>query len=96
MASGKEGFERSFVDVRIFNPHAPTKRLGSLPSMYLQHENEKKRLHEQRVCEVEFASFTQLVLSATGGMVKQATIFYKRLASLLASKREFRYSQMMN
>ena len=89
-------FERSFVDVRVFNPHAPTNRLGSLPSMYLKHENEKKRLYEQRVREVEFASFTPLVLSATGGMAKQATIFYKRLASLLASKREFRYSQMMN
>ena len=61
-----------------------------------KHENEKKRLYEQRVREVEFASFTPLVLSATGGMAKQATIFYKRLASLLASKREFRYSQMMN
>ena len=89
-------FERSFVDVRIFNPHAPTNRLGSLPSTYLKHENEKKRLYEQRVCEVEFASFTPLVLSATGGMAKQATVFYKRLASLLASKREFRYCQMMN
>ena len=89
-------FERSFVDVRVFNPHAPTNRLGSLPSTYLKHENEKKRLYEQRVREVEFASFTPLILSATGGMAKQATIFYKRLASLLASKREFRYSQMMN
>ena len=26
-------FERSFVDVRIFNPHAPTSRLGCIPSM---------------------------------------------------------------
>ena len=34
---------------------------------------------------VEHASFTPLVLSASGGLVKEASVFYKRLASLLAS-----------
>ena len=64
--------------------------------MYLKHENKKKRLYEQRIREVEFASFTPLVLSATGGMAKQATIFYKRLASLLANKEDSPYGQTMN
>ena len=65
-------FETSFVDVRIFNPHAPTNRLGSLPSMYGKHENKKKRLYDQRVREVEFASVTQLVFSATAWWHGQA------------------------
>ena len=39
-----------------------------------------------RVREVEHATFVPLVMSATGGLAKQATNFYKRLASLLADK----------
>ena len=37
-----------------------------------------------------------IVLSATGGMGKQASIFYKRLASLLSEKRETTYSTTIN
>ena len=33
-------------------------------------------MYELRVCEVEYASFIPLVMSATGGMAKQATVFY--------------------
>ena len=45
-------------------------------------------MYESRVREVEYASFTPLVMSATGGMAKQATAFHMHLASLLANKRE--------
>ena len=70
-------FERTFFDVRVFNPHAPSNRHSNC---YRKHELEKKRQYEQRVREVEHASFTPLVLSATGGIANQATVFYKRLA----------------
>ena len=43
---------------------------------------DKKSAYEH-VREVEHASFTPLVMSATGGLVKEAT---KRLASRLAEK----------
>ena len=33
---------------------------------------------------VEHITFTPLVLSATGGMANEATVFYKRLTSCLA------------
>ena len=89
-------FESTFVDVRIFNPHADTNKTSSLSSAYLKHENEKRRTYEQRVREVERASFVPIVLSATGGMGKQASVFYKRLASLLAEKRDTSYSATMN
>ena len=46
----------------------------------------KKKAYEERVCEVEHASYTPLVLSATGGMANEATHFYKRLTSRLAEK----------
>ena len=46
----------------------------------------EKKAYESRICEVEHSIFTPLVFSATRGMGHEATIFYKRLASLLSEK----------
>ena len=45
-----------------------------------------KRAYGQRIREIEHASFTPVVMSATGGLAHEATCFYKRLASLLSHK----------
>ncbi len=79
-------FEKTFVDVRVFNPYAPSNSNSTITSCYKKHENQKKRAYDQRIRDVEHATFTPLVLSATGGLSRQATVFYKRLASLLSSK----------
>ena len=42
-----------------------------------KHENEKKQAYEQRVQEVELVSFIPLVLSASWGLAKQATVLNK-------------------
>lgn len=57
-----------------------------MSSSYRKREKLKKQAYEQKIGEVECASFTPLVLSAIGGMEKEANSFYKGLASLLASK----------
>ena len=44
---------------------------------------------------MEQSSFTPLVFSATGGMAAEATVFYKRLASLLSDKRDSNYAGVM-
>ena len=79
-------FQKTYFDVRVFNPLAPSNRNQAPASVYRKHELEKKRAYQQRIQEVEHSSFTPLVLSATGGMGNEATIFYKRLASLLSQK----------
>lgn len=84
--------ERTLVDVRVFNPFAPSNSNTTLDRCFTKHEREKARAYEQRVREVEHATFVPLVMSATGGLAKQATNFYKRLASLLADKWEQPYS----
>ena len=86
-------YERSFVDVRVFNPHAPSNRNTSIPNCYRRHEAEKKRAYEQRIREVEHSSFTPLVFSATGGM---GSTFYRRLATLLAEKWNESYSSTLS
>lgn len=88
-------FERSFFDVRIFNPNARSNRTSSLQSAYRKHEMEKKRCYEQRVLEVEHASFTPLVMSATGGMGSLERSFYNRLASMLSEKQGTSYNKTM-
>ncbi len=83
--------EKAFLDVRVFNPHAPSNKKSSIANCCKKHENGKKRAYEQRVRDVEHSTFTPIVLSATGGMAKQSTTFYKRLASRLAEKLEQTY-----
>ena len=83
---------RAFFDIRVLHPGAPTNATRSLPQMYSQHEQEKKRKYNDRVIEVERGTFTPLVFSTTGGMGKEASIFLKRLATLLAPKTNQTYS----
>ena len=45
--------------------------------------------------KVEQASFTPLVFTVNGGMVPEATVAFKRLASLLADKRKETYGSVM-
>ena len=88
-------FERTYFDVRVFNPHAPSNRHTDPQTVYRKHEQQKKRAYEQRIREIEHASFSPLVLAATGGLAREATIFYKRLASLLSSKWDQTYSSTL-
>ena len=94
------GFWRSgqdaFFDVRVFHPNTSSYRHKSLSSLYRQHEKEKKRSCGQRVREVERAAFTPLVLSTTGGMASECSMFFKRLSQLIAEKRNLPYHQMIS
>ena len=85
-------FEKAFIDVRVFNPCAKSNQISSLLSVYRRHEQEKKRQYDQRIREVEHATFTPLVMSTTGGMGKYAITFFKRLASMISDKRATPYS----
>ena len=95
MECGGGRSEKTFFDVRVFNPHAPSNKSLAPPACYRKHEREKKRAYEQRVREVEHSTFTPLVFSATGGMASEATNFYKHLASMLALKWDSPYSSTL-
>ena len=77
--------ERYFIDVRVFNPLAPSNSSSPLSSTFKKHENIKRQAYGQRIREVEHASFTPIVMSATRGLAHEATVFYKHLASLLSA-----------
>ena len=88
--------ERCFVDVRVFNSYVQS-NVNSISAAYRRHETEniKRRAYGQRVREVEHTSFTPIVMSATGGLAPEATTFYRRLTSLLASRWGDDYSVVM-
>ena len=96
-ASGVWGnwFERTFVDIRVFNPLAQSNQAQSLTATYTKHEKEKRRHYEERVREVERASFLPLVFSASGGQGKATSTFYKRLAMLISEKKKESFSDVM-
>ncbi len=62
--------ERTLMDVRVFNPFAPSNNNTTLNQCFRKHEREKIRAYGQRVREVEHATFVPIVMSATGGLSK--------------------------
>ena len=84
-------FKETYFDVRVFNPHAPSNSHIS-PQLAKQIN---KRAYEQQIHEIEHATFTPLVLSTAGGLAREATTFYKQLASMLAAKWDQAYSSTL-
>lgn len=86
----------AFFDVRVFNSFAPTNSSSSTSSTYRRHEREKRRAYEQRVLQVEHGTFTPLVLSSSGGWGPSATVAFRRLAGLIATKHGQSYSTTLS
>ena len=94
-AFGEASWTAQFFDVRIFNPLAQSNQCTQLACVYCRHEQAKKRLYEERICQVERGSFTPLVFSTTGGASRFTSTFLRHLASLLAEKHDEPYSATM-
>ena len=87
--------EKTFLDVKVFNPYAASNCSSTPRAIYRSHENMKKRSYQAWIRKVEHGTFTPLVFSATDGMSDEAYAFYKHLASLLSDKWTEQYSAVM-
>ena len=67
------------------------RNLKTIPSMYIHHENAKKREYNGRVMQVEKGVFSPLVFSTSGGMGKEASRVYKRIAQKMAYAKGQKY-----
>ena len=85
----------AFFDVRVFHPNASSNSSMSISAAYRKHESSKKREYAQRVRDIEHGVFTPLVFTTTGGMGREATTFYKRLADTIARKEDKPYPTIM-
>ena len=63
--------ERCFMNVWVFKPLAPSNSSSSLSSMFKKHENIKCHVFGHCIWGVEHASFTPIILSATGGFAHE-------------------------
>ena len=89
--------QQPFFDIRVFGPNAKRYLNSALPQCYAQNEREKKRQYNERVLQIEPGSFTPLVFSIYGGMLRECSTFYNnRLSNLLSEKREIPSSVTIN
>ena len=88
--------ERSFLDVRVVHPNSPSYRDKSISQIYEQHEKQKKRKYNQRIVQIEKATFTPLVFSTTGGMAPECARYHKKVAELIANKTKEDYSKVVS
>jgi hypothetical protein len=87
---------RAFLDIRLFNPLAHTNWQKQIPDMYVYQEGLKKDEYNERILEVEKASFTPLVFSCSGGARIETTKFLKKLAKMVSEKKNEPYSAKMS
>ena len=87
-------FNRTFFDVKIFNPHAKSCP-RNIKEAYKLHEAQKRLKYEQRIVEVENSSFNPLVFATTGGAAPTASKVMSRLAFKLSEKSEDTYAEVM-
>ena len=88
--------ECAYFDVRVFYPHASSYRNIPTARVYRRHEQQKRSAYEERIRHVDRGSFTPLVFSSSGGSSPACTTALKRLASLLAEKRDTTYTEAIS
>ena len=89
-------FDRVYFDVCVFNAFAQSNAARPITSTYEFHERRKIAKYAERVLEVEHSSFVPLVFSSSGGCGPRTQNCVKRLAFLLAQKRQVKYSDAIN
>jgi hypothetical protein len=88
-------YEKAFFYVVVAHPNADSHLGKSLSALYNEKEKLKKRKYNDRVINVEKATFTPLVFTTTGGMGQECQRLNKRLAEMIALKRGENYSHVM-
>ena len=87
--------ERTFMDVRVFHPNAPSYQKKSLKSLYKEHERVKKAAYNLQVIQKEKSTFTPMVFTTFGGMGEECHKTLQRAAGKIADKRKEKYSDVM-
>ena len=97
VATGLYGLnERTFMDVRITHPNAPSNLKIPLDKLLLKNEKEKKSKYNSRVINTERASFIPLVFTTAATTATECNKFHKRLAELISIKRKENYGHVIN
>ena len=71
---------------RVFNPLAHKYRDLTLKKSYERNEQEKKKLYNERILQIEHGSFLPLVSSAMGCMSRECSTLYSKLTKELSER----------
>ena len=88
--------EKTFMDVRITHPNAPSNLKTPVDKLLLKNEAEKKTKYGSRVTNTERASFIPLVFTTAATTAPECDRFHKRLAELISKKRNEKYSHVLS
>ena len=88
--------EKTFFDVQVSHPNATSHVQKSFDTLYKEIESSKKNEYNDRILNIEKASFVPLAFSTTGGCGKEATKLIKHLSNKIANKRQELYSQVVS
>ena len=88
--------QKAFFDVRVFNPFAKSHLNQKLDTAFKSNENEKKRVYNQRVIEIEHGSFSPLVFTPYGGTGREAERFMTEVAQKLAERKNMTYNTIIH
>ena len=87
--------DRVFFDIRVTHPNTLSNERKPPIQIYKDNEKEKKRRYNERIINVEKATFTPLVFTTSGGMGPECERLNRRAAELLAEKRKEKYSDVI-
>ena len=73
-------YERTFLDVRVMHPNAPSCIDKSIDQVYIAHGKEKERAYNERVIQMEKGTFTSIVMLMSGGVGNKADRHQNRIA----------------
>ena len=88
--------EEAFSDLRVFDPNACRYLNKLLQQCQVINENEKKRVYNEKVLQVDLGTLMPLVFSIYGSMSRECCKFYFRLSDLLSEKRNLSNSVVAN
>ena len=80
------GFNRTFFDMKIFNPRAKSCP-KTIKDAYKYHESIKRNKYEEQIRESEHSSFNAPVFACSGGAGPSASPILKQLATKVGKKR---------
>ena len=87
---------RTLSDVRVTNTHSSSQIHLTTESVLKKQEQEKRRNYNRRIMNIEHGTFTPLVLSVSGGMGKECSMFHKHVAERLAIKTGESYEKIIS
>ena len=88
-------FNRTFSDVKIFNPHAKSFP-KTIKDAYKYHESIKRNKYDERIRKTEHKSFNALVFACSGGAGTSASRVMKQLATKISEKRREPYADTIS